>query len=319
MISYNPYLPADAHEAVDLWNNDLVLGKHFPLDLKLWRQNVEQSAAIVMPATLIARDNDQNGRVVGMIVTKSPKHLNSIVVAPTHQRQGIGTELMRLSDKANIGGKDKKWVVGQDYDHFFPGVPEEAEAALKFLTNLGMKRGKDFIFDLSRGLSDYAIAPEVAERIAKLPSEGIELGPCRQEDLAPLVDHIAANFSQRWLANTISRLNMETNPGEIIVARRPATGDVIGFAHTFSSKSRWVGPSIMWRPLLGPKYGGLGPIGVAKDERKIGLGLALCSFAIQSVKDGGATQMAIDWTVIINFYAKMGFKPWKRYIDVREA
>lgn len=318
MIEYSHYKPADAHAAVDVWN--AALGEAFPVDLRLWRQNVDESAATSLDESLVARDTDAADRVVGILIIKSPKHINCIAVDPTHQRRGIGTEMIAMAQQAIAASVDSKWIVGQDRNHFFPGVPAECVGAIQFFeSRLGLRPGTGPVVDLARDLKEYAIEPRVQDRIAALASNGILLAPCEVTDLAALGDHIAANFSHRWLADTIHRLNVETTPREIIIAKRPATGEVIGFAHTYTNMSRYVGPSIYWRPLLGPKYGGLGPIGVDKDYRKIGLGLALLSYAIQTVKDRGATRMAIDWTELIDFYAKVGFTPWKRYIAMREA
>jgi predicted N-acetyltransferase YhbS len=88
---------------------------------------------------------------------------------------------------------------------------------------------------------------------------------------------------------------------------------VIGFAHTFTNRSVKLGPSVYWRAELGENYGGLGPIGVSKDYRKIGLGLALLSYGVWCVKQAGAALMAIDWTVLVDFYGRLGFQPWRRF------
>jgi GNAT superfamily N-acetyltransferase len=317
LIEYTGYKPSDAHGVVDVWN--AALGETFPIDLRLWRQNVDDGATLLADASVVARDHAADNRVVGFLIAKSPKHLSCIAVDPSHQRKGIGSEMFSKAQQAIGPNVEAKWIVGQDNNHFFPGVPQECASALSFFENrLGFKRGTGVTVDLVRDLADYKIEPRVQERIESLENDGIVLAPCDVMDLSALGDHIAAHFSHRWLADTIHRLNVETTPREIIIAKRPGAGDVVGFAHTFTNMSRYVGPSIYWRPLLGPKYGGLGPIGVDKDLRKIGLGLALLSYAIQCVKDRGATRMAIDWTELVEFYGKVGFKPWKQYVSMRE-
>ena len=317
MINYTHYKPSDAHAVVEVWNE--ALGQSFPLDLRLWRQNVDDSSYTVAEASMVARDDEDGNRVVGFLIVKSPKHLSCIAVSPSHQRKGIGAEMVAMAEQAIGSDTTAKWVVGQDSNHFFPGVPAEFASALEFFEHrLGYTRGAGYSVDLVRELADYKIEDRVQKRIDELAADGIVLAPCADTDLSALGDHVAANFSHRWLADTIHRLNVETTPREIIIAKRPAAGDVIGFAHTFTNSSRYVGPSIYWRALLGPKYGGLGPIGVDKDMRSIGLGLALLSYAVQTVKDRGATCMAIDWTDLVDFYGKIGFRPWKRYISMRQ-
>jgi ribosomal protein S18 acetylase RimI-like enzyme len=317
LITYSQYKPSDAFGVIEIWN--AALGEMFPLDLRLWRQNVDDSSYTMAKASYVARDDEDGDRIVGFLIVKAPKHVSCIAVSPPHQRNGIGSGLFAAAESAIGADSGSNWLVGQDHNHFFPGVPLECESALSFFERrLGFKRGSGLAFDVVRDLDGFEIEPTVVARIGSLAEEGIVLAPCQESDLPALADHIGANFSKRWLSDTIHRLSVETNPREIIVAKRPAVGDVVGFAHTYSNVSRHVGPSISWRALLGPKYAGLGPIGVDKDLRKIGLGLALLSFAVQSVKDRGATRMAIDWTELVDFYGKLGFKPWKRYVMMRQ-
>ncbi len=318
MITYSHYRPADAHQCVELWNS--ALGDDFPLDVRLWRQNVDHSSRMLAEASIIARDDENPGvGIVGLTVVKAPRHIGAIVVRPEYQRQGIGTEMMAMAEQTLGADTPGNWVVGQDYNHFFPGVPAEAVGALAFFENrLGFTPGEGYAYDLRRNLADYAIAPDVQARIKELADhEGIELRQCESRDLSKMIDFIAANFSHRWVADTITRLNVETTPAEVAIARRTGSGEIVGFAHTFSFNSRYAGPSVYWRALLGPKYGGLGPMGIDQRLRGQGLGLALLSYAVQTVKDRGVEQMAIDWTELTGFYAKCGFEPWKRYVPMR--
>jgi predicted N-acetyltransferase YhbS len=92
-------------------------------------------------------------------------------------------------------------------------------------------------------------------------------------------------------------------------------GEVIGFCHTADSRSQRLISSTYWHPLLGENFGGLGPIGVAKAQRKRGLGLALCAAAVENIRQRGATAMGIDWTTLVDFYGQLGFDVWKTYVQ----
>lgn len=310
MIRFEPYLPEHSERIVAIWNESF--GGDFPLDLRLWEQNVDNCDRTDWGGTYAAFDDD---KMVGFVVAKRPSHIGAIVVHPKYRRQGIGTELLNMAVNGLMPAKGARVSAGQDYLHFFPGVPENCLAAEAFFT----ANGWDIIdagacWDLFRKLGDYATPPAVAAKIKELESQGIVIRPCGPADTEALFAHVAANFSERWLSETRARVALEAFPAEIIVAARGS--EIVGFCHTYSTTSTKIGPSIYWRSLQGTKYGGLGPIGVAKDVRKIGLGLALLCRSVEAVKASGATQMVIDWTVLVDFYGRIGFQPWKRYVPV---
>jgi ribosomal protein S18 acetylase RimI-like enzyme len=315
MPQYFPYSPSDAAEAVVLWND--CLGTDFPMDMRLWQHNVDHSRYFWAEASHVAREGE---KIVGILIAKKPANICCVLVGPKYRRIGIASKLFALANFAKERESTGAWIVGQDRNHLFPGIPTQSEDALAFFEKgLGLKRDSGLITDLNRILEDFEIEPRVLAKIDELADEGITIGSCTSDDIPSLLTHIESNFSPRWLSDTKARLEIEGQPSEIIVARKGRKQVVIGFAHTYTNKSKYLGPSIYWRRLLGENYGGLGPIGVDIEHRKIGLGLALLAASIQSVKDREATDMAIDWTVLVDFYAKVGFKPWKTYYGMRQV
>ena len=318
---FEHYTSVHAQAAVSLWN--AAMGADFPMDLRLWRQNVDDCERTFAPGCWVALEGQS---VVGLVIVKSPNHLSAIAVHPDYRRRGIGKSLLMLATDALVSDAGRqcaiqlstpndppsKLITGQDYSHFFPGVPDSHDDAMAFFDACGWKKTEGWCVDLWRDLSDFAIDPHVAAKIEELAGQGIVLRACTSADVPSLFSHVEENFSARWLAETRRRVQMEPDPSEIKIAVRG--GGVVGFAHTFTNRSAKLGPSVYWRGLLGGEYGGLGPIGVGKDVRKIGLGLALLSYCVNEVSNAGMTRMAIDWTVIIDFYNRAGFDVWKRYV-----
>ncbi|MDR3708882.1 MAG: GNAT family N-acetyltransferase [Capsulimonadaceae bacterium] len=318
---YKPYSPQYANAVIEAWND--AIGAEFPMDARLWQQKIDSSERTFIPASWIAFDGDL---VAGFAIGRLPGNLTCLAVRPAYRRRGIGRALLErfvggiISPSAKAlagrltatGLPPEKLVTGQDYHHFFPGVPEIYEGTLQFFEACGWTRSQGWAVDLCRDLTGYRIAPEVADTIQRLAADGIVLRACTPDDVASLLKHIETEFSRGWLDVTSARVRLEADPLDIKIAVRGQ--DVIGFAQTFTKHSAVIGPSVSWRRLLGPDYGGLGPIGIAKEVRKIGLGLAILSYSVEEVRKSGATRMAIDWTVLVDFYGRVGFNVWKRYI-----
>jgi predicted N-acetyltransferase YhbS len=195
--------------------------------------------------------------------------------------------------------------------HFFPGIPETQAEAFAFFAACGWTRAGNWGYDLWRDLDGFAIAPNVQSRITLLSAKGVVLRGCSKADVPALIAFLEAEFPGGWLYGASRRLEVEPDATGTKIAVRD--GAVIAFAQTFSPRSVRLGPSIAWREQLGSQFAGLGPMGVAVDARGLGVGLALLAFCVAEAQRTGATRMAIDWTEHLDFYARLGFAPWKRY------
>ena len=307
MIHFQTYTSIEAEKIVNLWNR--CFDGDFPLDVRLWHQNVDNCKRTFADASIVAV---LDGHIIGALIGKNPNRISTVFVAPEHRRRGIATELLERAEVAFTGELETTLLVGQDDCHFFPGVPEKAAAADAFFTKHGFMRREAFAADMIRTLDDWS-RPDSPLQVARTMKQlNIELRACTQQLIPSLLEHVEANFSDRWLRDTRDRLVLEPDPSEVIVAVQDDS-NVVGFCHTYSNRSVVLGPSIAWRSLIGRKYGGLGPIGVAKDFRKIGLGLELLNYSITKVAETGAERMVIDWTELVSFYAKAGFYIWKKY------
>jgi predicted N-acetyltransferase YhbS len=60
-------------------------------------------------------------------------------------------------------------------------------------------------------------------------------------------------------------------------------------------------------------WGQLGPIGVSQDTRGKGYGGALLDAGLRYLRDQGVRGCVIDWTDLVDFYGKFGFKPYRKY------
>ena len=316
-LTWKPYRKSLASDIASLWNR--ALGEHFPMSAHLLRQNTEGAPSFQPNDSTVVTSQDQ---VVGYILTKrfhephpylierlaSTGWIEALIVDPAWQRKGLGRDLLAWAVcKLRSGGADKLYL-GSGFCHFFPGVPAELPGLRDYFSKAGF-RVLGVSHDLRGSLRGFAAPPSA---LAAVTAVGGSVRPCRAEDIPALIAFLQAEFPGRWHFDTKRFLSLGGNPQEIIILRQGQA--VIGFAHVFHWRASYQGPPIYWHKLMGPHYGGLGPIGVAAGMRGKGLGLALLQLALQHVADVGVQDAVIDWTTLTDFYGRVGFTPWKTYI-----
>ena len=123
---------------------------------------------------------------------------------------------------------------------------------------------------------------------------------------------LQAEFPGRWRFDTKRYLDLGGDCSDIMVLSQGS--QVIGFAQIYHRASSYQAPPMYWHRLVGARYGGLGPIGVAAGVRGKGLGLALLQLSLQHLATLGVQDAVIDWTTLLGFYARAGFTSWKTYL-----
>lgn len=79
-------------DLVDLWN--AAFGQAFPMDLRLWRQNLEAHPSFAPEGLFV---ESREGRPVGLaLARRAPDKgwVEALAVAPGWQRRGIGGRLL---------------------------------------------------------------------------------------------------------------------------------------------------------------------------------------------------------------------------------
>lgn len=317
MLEFTHATAEDTPRLVTLWN--AAFGPDFPLTERLLRQTVDSDPYYEAAGTWVAR---HQGQPVGWVLSKSMQNagpeigrfqgrggIGALCVHPAYQRRGIATELL---DRAEAYLQDNGSPLTTLYfpHHLLPGIPAQNEAAVAIFRKRGYGGFSECV-DMWRDLADYELPPAVPAAIAANP--GVELRPAQEGEVDAVINFVAREFPGGWTYSTKRHFQSGGAAADIIVAVE--AGEVIGFCHTADWRTPWLLPSTYWHPLLGEHYGGLGPVGLAAAHRKRGLGLALTAVAVGNLKERGVRQMAIDWTNLVSFYAKLGFTVWKRYLQ----
>ena len=230
------------------------------------------------------------------------------------ERDKIGQELLYHLEMALRDHGAKKICFGADPQNYLPGLPEEMEPEyLSLFKKSGYRVGGE-VYDLYANLqSDFIPSPRVAQVKRELGKK-LTSRPVEKEEEDVLLEFLCDNFSGRWFyeADNIRRLPGGVEDYWLLWYENTP----VGFVRTNTSQSAYMGPNVNWGNRWGKKYCGLGPIGIAKEFRKKGWGLALITDVISSFQEQNYQHMLIDWTELIEYYGKLGFKPVIRYLSL---
>jgi beta-N-acetylhexosaminidase len=274
---------------------------------RLWRAALAP-AWPPLPGTLAGiRDGlvaEAGGRLVGAIAADAQGGAAGVallVVAPDHQRRGIGTALLDAALARLRAAGARHVSLGSDAAAFaWPGVPADLHGAVAFFTARDWRWG-DTVTDLTANLRSYTGRPGVHERVAAMGVTVSVAGTtARSEALA---------FERRWFPSWLPLF--ERGDRSVLLAR-DRSGAILG-----SLLFTGPGPSAVVWPMLGPDMGWIACVGVAEPARGSGIAGALVTRASELLRGAGAGTCLIDWARRPELYERHGYRPWRRYLTAR--
>jgi predicted N-acetyltransferase YhbS len=279
--------------AVALWNE--LLPEHYWIDASLFAFNTLESGLLIADACTFGDD--------GFLIVKSSRfgrldtaHVSAMVF---REERAWDEALSRARSTLSATGI-RHWQFGGDWRHFFPGVPRDCEILLEPLRRAHFAKLGVSCFDVERDLLDY--------KPPTVPSPNVR--PASVDDALAIDAFLRQEFPGRWNADVMEKLYED--PARVYVL---VLSDVIeGFAMTQMDGDLRRRAGAVWSRSLGPNWAALGPIGVSRAVRGQGHGHALLAAALCSLRDQGARQTIIDWTVLTEFYGKHGFKATREYM-----
>lgn len=222
-----------------------------------------------------------------------------VAVAPEHRRQGLGRQVAAaaLAALAQAGCARATWGAG--LHHAFPGAPKHLEGAWPMARALGFEAGR-WVHDV--------VGP--AQQPLPLWTGPWRARPCTRADQGAVLAMLDQHFPGRWPRDLGLAWAQGEAPEQCVGVFDPQ-GRCGGFAWTHppeaAGAARWQG--------LAPGHGALGPLGLMPALRGGGRGLALVAEGLGQLAAQGVERVVIDWTDLVDFYARLGFAPAWSYLQ----
>ncbi len=299
--------PAHIAAAVAIWN--AACGD----DLAIMPRFVEYNTRAATGATQAGRIAISDDAPVGFVLASalpndpqtSPREMgwiDALAIAPEFQRRGVGGELLAWAEawlreqsclRARLGGSLRPFVAG---------LPTELQTDAFFRARGYAPRSNgERVWDVARDLRDY---------VSTRPPSDAVIRPARPDDETALLEFFAREFPNRWRFEYEEFLRVGGCISDWIVLT--TTRGVDGFAKLcFEDSISPINRVYPWK--LPRPWGQLGPIGVSADARGKGYGGALLDTALCHLRDAGVRGCVIDWTDLVDFYARFGFTPYCEY------
>ncbi len=300
--------PAHIAGAVAIWN--AACGVDLALTPRFIEFNLQRATGAVQAGQLAIADDRLVGFVLASALPNDPQTsppemgwVDAIAVAPGFQRRGIGGELLAWAEtwlreqgctRARLGGSLRP---------FAPGLPTELQTDAFFRARgYAPRPNGEHVWDVARDLRDY---------VSTRPPSDAAIRPAQPNDETALLEFFAREFPNRWRFKFREFLRAGGRISDWMILTTPRRVD--GFAKLcFENSVTPINRVYPWK--LPRPWGQLGPIGVSADARGKGFGGALLDAALCHLRDGGVRGCVIDWTGLVDFYARFGFKPYREYL-----
>lgn len=300
-----------ADELVDLWNVEL--GSDFPMNTQLFVQNSFDDENVLKTGSFQVLNDE--GKIIGFIVSKKwQEHLPvamkmdtgwiQVLLIDRHYRnQGIGTALLAKAEKVFKDNGLTHISAGKDPWHYFPGIPENDRATAEWFAHKGYEEyGEEY---------DLLCSYDEKTEIEMPASAGVEFSILEEKEQGKLLLFLREHFPGRWEYEAMHYFKKGGTGREFVVLKK--NDEILGFSRINDSRSPIIAQNVYWSSLFSEELGGIGPLGIDPAERGKGYGLAIVQGAIAHLRKRKINQIVIDWTGLVSFYDKLGYREWKSY------
>lgn len=292
----------DLLNCLKLWNDEM--GYVYPISSNSFYQNViDYKDKDVM----IYYDDE---RVIGFIFLKrfsddrlvnysNNLYISLFYVSKKYRKQGIGSSLFDFAEEIRDG---KELIIGKEINNFFPGVPTDFDN----LTDVWLEKrgfvGKRYTHDL------ITEDPKIYE----IRNKDVEYKYCDDSQKEELIQMMINNNWGRWALEAKEYFEKKTENDKNAYIVGMVDGKIISFAKVNDYKMYLSSYNLMWKERF-ENLGGFGPLGVDRNYRKKGIGFDMISVSLNDLVNKGCKTIILDWTGLMELYAKFNFEVWKSY------
>ncbi|MDR0269134.1 GNAT family N-acetyltransferase [Paenibacillus sp.] len=294
----------------ELWNQEL--GGHFPMREQLMRQNSFQDENVYLEGSKLAID--ENGRLLGFVIAKTWQEgrrgmrlgdgggwIQAILVRSEARGQGIGSRLLEQAEEALRDAGAELTYIGRDPWHYIPGIPKELPDAKVWFE----RRGYEVLYEA------FDLVNQTPDSTRQKYSDGAYARLLEEKDKNEMLRFFERCFPGRWFYEAQCYWDRGGKGREFVGLFME--DEMIGFCRVNDEQSPMIAQNTYWAPLFDSPLGGIGPLGVDNRFRGKGYGLAIVKDGVAELTSRGIDNLVIDWTGLVDFYAKLGFTVWKRY------
>ncbi len=307
--------PAHHARAAELWTR--ACGEHFALSARALAFNTQPPLGARQAGRFARIGGELVGFVLasvlpGQALTAPPERgwIDALAVAPEWQNKGIGHALLSWGEDWLRAQGCRSARLGGSLRTFAPGVPTELHRADFFLARgYGERAENGRTWDLGADLAQYA-SPKF---IRQLP---VKIHPMSEGDVDALRAFLTREFPGRWLYEFEQHLRDGERLDEYLILKSERGVEACCIV-TFEDSVRPVEhfyPAPLPRP-----WGQAGSIGVSADRRGAGYGSALLDAALRHLRGRGVRGCIIDWTYLVSYYERFGFKPHREYLMLTKS
>ena len=322
-ITYQPFNPLDSTHIdaiATIWND--ACGPALAISSRAVRYNIQPVTGGVVAGQLAYANQQPIGFVLAStlqqpsVIAPECGWIDAIAVTPVAQGQGVGATLLAWAEQWLLRQACRTIIFGASQRPFAPGLPVELNQ-LVFFAQRGYVADRT-AWDTASNLALYE-TPEILFK-GRPEIEGL-VRPGQKGEEGALLEFLQREFPGRWRFEFEEFLRAQPGfPSARFSDYMLLWTDrgVDGFCQlTFEDSRR---PLERFFPYSLPRpWGQLGPVGVSADCRGRGYGLAVMDAGLRRLRDNGVNGCVIDWTGLVDFYAKFGFEPYREYHMLRKT
>lgn len=295
-----------------LWNQEI--GDEFPMREQLMRQNTFQDENVYLEGSKLAVD--EQGQLAGFVIAKKWQEqeremrlgdgggwIQAIVVRSDVRGRGIGTRLLEQAEQALKNAGAELVYAGRDPWHYFPGIPKALPEAKGWFENRGYELLYEAFDLVNQTSSENEQRPEY--------KEGAVSRLLKPQDKEEMLRFFKRCFPGRWYYEAQCYWERGGQGREFVGLFKGE--EMIGFCRVNDPQSPLIAQNTYWAPSFDGPLGGIGPLGVDDRFRGKGYGLAIVKDGVAELTRRGMKQLVIDWTELVDFYAKLGFTVCQGY------